>query len=69
MLSRRLLVNHRIYDHVDEEPKHHVHEEELKKQSNLNNERQRNNFFLPISTSLTCNVSFNWVIYSKSSAM
>ncbi len=31
MLSRRLLVNHRIYDHVDEEPKHHVHEEELKK--------------------------------------
>jgi hypothetical protein len=31
MLSRRLLVNHQVYDHVDEEQEHHVHEEELNK--------------------------------------
>jgi len=31
MLSRRLLVDHHIYDHVDEVQEHHVHEEELNK--------------------------------------
>lgn len=30
MLSRKLLVNHQIYDHVDEVQEHHEHVEELK---------------------------------------
>jgi hypothetical protein len=29
MQSRRLTVNHHIYDHVDEGQEHHVHEEVL----------------------------------------
>lgn len=37
MLSRRILVNHQVYDHVDEEPAHHVNEVELKRKHKLNN--------------------------------
>ena len=34
MQSRRLSVNHQVYDHVDEEQEHHVHVEELNKIKN-----------------------------------
>jgi len=36
MPPRRLLVNHQVYVHVDEEQEHHEHVEELNKQ-NMNN--------------------------------
>jgi hypothetical protein len=70
MQSRRLTVNHHIYDHADEVQEHREHEVVLERsrcKKKISNSRKF--FSLPISTSLTCNVSFNCETYSKSSAM
>ena len=64
--SKKGLVDRQTYDHADVKQECHVHEEEL---NNKLRKKIEINLFIPISISLTCKVSFNSVIYSKSSVI